>query len=130
MTSQIRTFLKAMFSTLDPGSNVVWATINDSMTTAMFSAAGMKVIVRFSPLKTSCLVDYQITGRQASATEGVRSAVRVYDGVLQALRIFDRVHGPIAYRFAQDDEVLAELWEAYKNHPGSFGQENRRAWTH
>lgn len=130
MTSQIRMFFKSVFSTFDPSSNVVWATLNDSMTTAMFSSAGMKVIVRFSPLKRSCLVDYQIVDMHVSATEGVRSAFRIYNGVLHALRMFDRVHGPVAYRFANDDEVLAELWEACKDHPESLGHENHHAWTH
>lgn len=100
------------------------------MTTAVFSAAGMKVIVRFSPLKQSCLVDYQIVDMHASVTEGVRSAFRIYNGVLRALRMFDRVHGPTAYRFANDDDVLAELWEAYKDRIESVGHENDHAWTH
>lgn len=130
MTAQIRDFFQILLSTFDHSSNLAWATINDSMTTAMFSAAGMNVTVRFSPLNASCLVDYQITDKRVSVTECVRSALCVYNGVLQALRVFDRVHGPVAYRFAEDDEALAELWEAYKKCPRPIGHESRQAWAH
>ena len=130
MTAQIKGFFQALLSTFDHGTDLIWTTINDSMTTAMFSAAGMNVTVRFSPLSASCLVDYQIANNHVSATESVRSALGVYNGVLQALRVFYRVHGPVAYRFAEDDEALAELWEAYKECPRPTGLESRQAYTH
>ncbi|MDE1177296.1 MAG: hypothetical protein PW789_11940 [Edaphobacter sp.] len=125
MTTQIRGFFQALFATFDHSSDLSWTTINGSMTTAMFCATGMNVTVRFSPMNARCLVDYQITGTSLTTTDCVRSSLSVYNGVLQALRMFHRVHGPVAYRFASDDEALAELWNAYMQHSQPMSWENK-----
>lgn len=130
MTAHIKGFFQALLSTFDSYSDMTWATLNDSMTTAMFPAAGMNVTVRFSPLNASCLVDYHVSDERISTTECVRSSLSVYNGVLQALRIFHRVHGPVAYRFANDDEALAELWEAYRECPRPMGHKTRHTLAH
>ncbi|MEG9435386.1 hypothetical protein JAO29_04310 [Edaphobacter sp. HDX4] len=130
MTTQIKSFFQALLSTFDQSSELTWSTINDTITVAVFSTSGMNVMVRFSPLDVSCLVDYQITGRRTSTTECVRSSLSVYSGVLHALRIFHRVHGPVAYRFAEDDQALAELWDAYRQCPRPSGYETQHAFAH
>lgn len=130
MTTQIRSFFQALLSTFDHSSDLTWSTLNDTITVAMFSTSGMNVMVRFSPLDASCLVDYQITGWHASATDCVRSSLPIYNGVLQAMRIFHRVHGPVAYRFAEDDHALAELWDAYSQCPRPSGYETQQAFAH
>jgi hypothetical protein len=59
--------------------------------------------------------------------ESVRRSLTVYNGVLQALCVFHRIHGPVVYRFADDDEGLAELWEMYRECPRPLGHETTRA---
>jgi len=131
MTTQIKGFLQALITTFDHSTDLTWATSNSSMTTAVFSAAGMHVTVRFSPLNASCLVDFQVSDKALPTTESIRRSLTVYNGVLQALRVFQRVHGPVVYRFADDDEALADLWEAYRECPRSMGHETKRPFlTH
>ena len=126
MTTQIKSFLHTLLNTFDHSTDLTWATVNNSMTTAMFSAAGMNVTVRFSPLNATCLVDFQVKAGSMSTMECLRRSLTIYNGVLQALRVFHRVHGPVVFRFADDDEGLAELWEVYRECPRPVGYESKR----
>jgi hypothetical protein len=126
MTTQIKSFLQTLLATFDHSTDLTWATVNDSMTTATFSAAGMNITVRFSPLNASCLVDFQVKSKSISTVECLRRSMSIYYGVLQALKVFHRIHGPVVYRFADDDEGLAELWEMYRECPRSLGYESER----
>jgi hypothetical protein len=117
MTGRTKSFFQALISTFDHSSDLTWTTVDGSMTAAIFFVAEMAVTVRFSPLSSSCLVDYQIASKNTSAVSCVRSSLQIFNGILHSLRLFHRVHGPVVYRFASDDEDLANLWEAYRECP-------------
>jgi len=126
MTGQVKGFFQALVSTFNHSSDITWTTIDGSMAAAIFFVSEIAVTVRFSPLSASCLVDYQIAGKSGSATSCVRSSLQIFSGILQALRLFYRVHGPVVYRFANDDEDLANLWEAYRECPRPMAHELSR----
>ena len=106
--------MESILSSFDSQAELVWNLVSPAEATASFVHNGDKVTVTFlqtSP--TEWRASFDVAKSEHTSSELIRSSIRIFSGVFQAVEEFLTIRQPQRLVFASKEEGLGRLYETY-----------------
>lgn len=109
---------EAMIAAFDSTMRITWTTTDTTMdmstAIATFTHNDLLVTTTFAKVGAEeWQVGFTVSPEMQPATGVVRSSIRIFSGVFQAVREFLEVRQPLRLVFASKNEALGSLYETY-----------------
>jgi hypothetical protein len=107
-------FIESVLMSFDSEAALTWNLISSAEATASFTEAGNTIVVSFSETESgSWRVGFEVSRSSHSSTELVRTSIRIFSGVFQAVQEFLTIRQPNRLVFASKEEGLGRLYDVY-----------------
>lgn len=107
-------FLESILASFDSQAQLTWDLTSLTEVRAWFTHNGDRVTVTFTEnVSGNWRISFEVTKSTQSSSELVRSSIRIFSGVFQAVEEFLIVREPERVVFASKEEGLGRLYETY-----------------
>jgi hypothetical protein len=107
-------FLESILSSFDSQASIVWNPRSPAEAEASFALHGERITVLFTETRAGeWRVGFEVAKSTQSTSDLVRSSIRIFSGVFQAVEEFLTIRQPERLVFASKEEGLGRLYEAY-----------------